>query len=246
MRSYAVVLFAATLSVASPVLAEITFSPAGSAQVAYQDGLMQLAVSAPGSEGIFMPLALSIDDRAQGEFLLGVQNNTDMPITLTAENVVVTDDRGRVVPMLTEAQLALQADRQARGRRYWNRFAYGLAGMGAGQSTTTGSFRASNPYDPFSAVNGTYTENTYNPAQAAAETRALAASRDQSLAAVEQRRQQDVERSQSHGFRPDTVEPGEVYLTGITLDRLDRRARLLTVRVTFGADVHEYQLTLSR
>ncbi len=188
---------------------------------------------------------------------LTVRNTGQGLIGLSADEVKVTAEDGKPIAVLTYAQMADLAHKSLGGKRFGTglgNFAMALAAAGAGTHTTYGNYSsntyvsgtgAATGYGAVANTSGTVSATTYNPYEAAAaqaNARAFIDANNAKLRATEEGLN-DTARSMS--FAPTTVFPGTTKATSIPLEKLPSKAKLLTVSVTLGDEVHHFQVSVA-
>jgi hypothetical protein len=186
-------------------------------------------------------------------FTVFIRNIGDAPVTIGIENVTAQTADGRPLPVISPEQL----QREAQSRANWARFAAALQAMGnsmqaanAGYSYQNGTYSGSaSAYgtggSAYGTYNGTYSGMTYNSA-AAAQAQATANAENAQIVANTNAHVADImANAQSGALLRQTIAPGADFMTPVTITRPPGRTTGITLRVTIGADVHEFQWAYS-
>lgn len=255
MGSGVAVALLATAAFAGPKL-----GPAAEQVVAYNDG-KTLLLSHVGKTEAVLTVELAPEALPGPLLWLAMKNGSDIPVVLAPQSVVVTTDKGKAVPVLSTEILVEQARKKAKGQETWARIGAGFAAAGAGYGSSTTSFSGYQSgtsmfgtvgRTPFSAMTtgtstfGTATTTTYDPAVAAAQTADIRAGLNGRLTDIHGSREQTEQLARLVGFRPDTVEAGAVHETMLSLGKLPRGTKALTVAVRLGEDEHQFELIVSQ
>lgn len=186
-------------------------------------------------------------------FVLLVVNTSDAPITIGPENITATTNE-RPLEIISSEQL----EREARREAFWINFGAGLQAAAnsmnaanAGYTTTTGSYGGTvNAYSggqsAYGTYSGTYVGTQYNAAAANQAQLAANAQNSQIFANAQSQANAVLANSQDGALHRQTIMPGGEYMTPVTIERLPRDAGQVNLRVTIGADVHEFVWNHSR
>lgn len=209
--------------------------------VIWQDGRPALVSESEKYTALILPAAQVTPVGERLSFTLAVLNNSADPINLTQEDVSVTLGDGRNIKVMTDTDLAKEANRDVA----WQRFAAALSNAGDAMSA---SAAATNTYSgTYSGtvngryVGGSYTGSTYDPAaaqyaQAQADRNAIARNN-----AVENYAAARLSSATLGGFKAQTILPGEKAATPLTLAKLPSGPQVINFVVSIGGTMRFFQ-----
>lgn len=243
---------AAALSfIAHPAVAKdwkLALVPTAEQTVEYREGRQVVFSKRPPRSGASLVLVTDRFGLKQSPMLhLTVKNYTSDTVNFTQANVRVNSDAGPVaIQSISDIEAeARSVEKKAKQAAMWQAIAVGLQ-AGSASAPQTSTYSATS-FTPYGSVNTFGTLTT--PGNQAASNAILARGQSQIQATREQGRAaaaQIMEGAEDLGFRPATVAPDGFAETPLTLDRLPRKAKHLTVVVDFNGETHTFAFDLAQ
>ena len=228
--------------IASAAEYEIAPVDTATATVQYRNGSAGLQLVQGKSAAAIMILDGRVDAKERPKVVIGVENRGDQAFNFTPANVRVVTQTGEVLAIASRADMVSAAEKTARRKDGWARAGAMMRAAGAGQSS--GSSMTTGTVQGFGGgganFNAMTSGNSYNSADAAAETAQARADLDRAIA----RNQASVEAARRGGFAAQTVEPGTQYMTDLGLGPLPKDVTGLTITATVAGEVYTFPLSV--